>query len=377
MSEKPKILIVDDEVRNRILLEDICISMGYDTLQADDGTSALAMMSQQLPDLVLLDIMMPQMNGLEVLERISDNSKLKHMPVIVVTALDEINHAVKCIEKGAIDYLPKPFNITVLSARIKNSIEKKIAQDQQDHLSSLIKTNYDILLLAEKTRDTLSHMIVHDINTALTVIHMNTELILLKDQDKKQLDATSAECLKTIQKSVGDITMLTSSMLDISKIENGEMPVNICKVEVISQLKKVMSEYLSISKNKSICLNLHHNYKQIYINADVYLFLRIIKNLVSNAFKFARTNISITCSFKEGGNKTVISIVDDGPGIPTKYLTKVFEKYFQIEMKKNKKSYGVGLGLAFCKLAVEAQGGEIWAKSEEGEGASFHVSFQT
>ena len=130
MSASAKILVVDDTPNNVILLEDMLTARGYEVSTAIDGAEALGKMASETPDLVLLDIMMPRMNGYQVLEHLRADARLRHIPVIMISAVDEIQSVVRCIELGAEDYLPKPFNLTLLRARVGASLEKKRLRDE-------------------------------------------------------------------------------------------------------------------------------------------------------------------------------------------------------------------------------------------------------
>ncbi|MDP8207870.1 MAG: hybrid sensor histidine kinase/response regulator [Candidatus Electryonea clarkiae] len=377
MQKKPLILIVDDNELNRILLNDLVVALGYKPLLAINGAVALKLMETQIPDIVLLDILMPELDGYGVLDRMKSSETLRHTPVIMITAIDDIESAARCIEKGADDYMTKPFNSTLLKARIVGSLEKKRLRDSEQLLHKELKESFESLQRAENARDALSHMIVHDLNAPLTVMMGFTNL-LQYEVDNEEIDQLLLQkYYSKIEKSIVEMSSLVKGILDVSKLENGEMSVSMGKFDVVPLFWEQIERFTPPAKDRGIQLSFVSEEKKIFLNADKTLLSRVLDNLITNALKHTGANTSVTGSVIEDDNSVILTIKDNGPGIPEEYIDKVFDKFFQIEARSKGKKYGVGLGLAFCKLAVEAQNGKIWVESTEREGSCFNMAFET
>ncbi len=371
-----KILIVDDIKANRDILKYLVVSLGHTPLIVENGRSALALMEDQLPDIILLDIIMPEMDGYEVLNYIKDNSNLRHIPVIMISAIDEIDSVVKCIEKGADDYLTKPFKSALLKSRIGACLEKKWLRDREMQLHEKLLENYDALKNAERARDTMVHMIVHDLRNLLSIVLGHAQILQVSinddDTDKEEI----SNCLEGIIVSSEEMSSLIRTILDVSKLESGELPVSFSTINASQVIKGLCKQYDRQAQKKGAFLSIKTESDNLMVKADKSLLSRILQNLVNNAFKHTTKGTNVTMSAKRDGENIVFSVTDNGPGIPGKYKDKIFDKYFQIETGDKRKKHGIGLGLTFCKMATEAQGGKIWVESQEGKGTSFKVALK-
>ncbi len=375
MPNIPMILIVDDQLTNRELLTDLIATMELDSQMAEDGEKALAMMEKQHPDLVLLDITMPKMDGYELLNRIKADEDLRHIPVIMITGLTDVDNVVKCLEMGADDYLTKPFNATLLRARIRGSLEKKLLHDREKLLHKELKDSYDALQKADQARDSLTQMIVHDLNNPLASIHGFTQLLKMEFLKPKYNVELIDHCINKISNSGKYLISLVQGILDVSKFEEGEMPVSLTSVDIVTNTKAILTQFEGQIENQNIELCFESVFNEMNVLADRELLSRITNNLVSNALKHTRQGTKVTCTVTLENNRALLCIADNGLGIPKEYQDKIFDKFFQVEARKEGKMYGVGLGLAFCKMATEALSGNIWVESEAGIGSRFLVSF--
>lgn len=334
-------------------------------------------MGRELPDLVLLDILMPGMDGYEVLEHMKNDTTLRHLPVIMISAVDEMESVVRCIERGADDYLLKPFNPTLLRARVTACLEKKHLRDREQELHRELAESYEALQKAEEARDGLFHMIVHDLNNPLMGV-MGFANLLGIGLDKETVDKEKLlKHAKHIQDSGTEMSSLIRSILDVSKLEAGQMPVSLAPLDAIPLLKAVTEEFAARAQTAGINLFFESRTDKVMAMADQELLPRIMQNLVSNSLRYAGRGADVTCSVRSEGDSVILGVEDNGPGIPAECKDKIFEKFFRAEAGPGKKQYGVGLGLAFCKMAAEAQEGTIFLESEEGKGTKFEVRLKT
>lgn len=377
LSNNPtKILIVDDNQTNVNFLLKSCSILGYETCVVYNGKEALALLDIEKIDLVLLDVMMPVMDGLVALEAIKSQQKFDSIPIIMVSAFDEMKYIIKSVQLGAEDYIAKPVNITLLEARINACLEKKHAHDQVVSLNKVLQDNLELLKQTEATRDNLSHMIVHDLNNPLGVILGNASMLLDHFEADETSDESVLKMIKYVFSASKEMTMMVQSLLDISKLEEKAMPVHFGSVNLNALCQSITDEMAAQFSLKRITFDFKNkNNDPIKLQSDQLLLTRIIKNLLANALKYSGSGSNVTLFINKNDDDILITVEDDGPGIPDHMKSKVFEKFFQYEMKTQGKKSGAGLGLAFCKLAVEALKGDIQVESQEGLGAKFMISF--
>ncbi len=370
MIEGAKVLIVDDSEANRVLLTDLCEVIGVETECAVDGVDALKKVNSWQPDLILLDLTMPNMDGRGVLQHLKKDDDLSTIPVVIISGVDDMANIAECIQLGADDYLVKPFEPTLLSARIRSCVAKKQAHDKEIELSKVIKNNYDKLKTAVQSRDALAHMIVHDLNNPLAAIKGYAQLMLRNKNDEEKVGRYSGIVLETSEK----MFELIQEILDVSKFESGSMDVQLEQVDSAAVTQEVIQMFEPVAKERDIVLDVQFDADHSTIMADKNLVKRVLQNLVSNALKHSPKGSQVKVSARESNGSLVFKVTDNGDGIPLEFHDKIFDKYFQVSGGKNTERSGVGLGLAFCKMAADAQGGHIWLESDASEKTAFSIA---
>ncbi len=367
---KANILVIDDDKSSCDLVKHFINKIGHSCVIANDGFAALGEISKNEPDMILLDIQMPKMDGREVLRIIKNDKLLRHIPVVMISVIDDIDTVVCCIKNGADDYLPKPFSISLLKARIDACLEKKCWIDNERQLYKELIKSYDALKKAENTRDTFFHMVVHDLKNPLANILSATELIdsTIESIDKEFLQKLSLN----MSKSIKYVLTFVDSILDISKLESNTMPVLLKDIN-ISEFSTELCEQFKLHANslgKDFMFNRAR--EAVTVVADEKLLLRVLQNLFSNALKFSPEKSSIILSVTACAKNIIFKVANEGPLIPDEYKTRIFEKYFQTDQNKLA-CKGTGLGLTFCKIAVELMGGKIWVEKEQDTRNCFKV----
>jgi len=248
---KGHILVVDDDLLNRVKLSTNLEEAGYAVTLATNGEEALQAMRAQPFDTLLLDLMMPVMNGFQVLEHIKADSSLQHLPIIVISGEDDLESIVRCIEMGAADHLPKPFNPVVLRARISACVDKKRSHDREAGLYGELQERYQQLQELEKQRDDLTHMIVHDLRTPLTSLLTGLQTI---PSVNNNLDEIQSECLEmAVQGGEGLLSMI-NELLDISKMEDGSLRLDSQAVEPAMLVRRALSQIEALAQEKRLKL---------------------------------------------------------------------------------------------------------------------------
>ena len=363
------ILAVDDIKANRDVLSRRLIRQGYDVAMAENGRQALEMLRAQNFDLVLLDIMMPEMDGYQVLQEIKADEALRHIPVIMISALHEMDSVVRCIQLGAEDYLCKPFDQTLLKARIGACLETKRGHDREVRLFDQLQQNYKLLQELEKQRDDLTHMIVHDLRTPLTSVIAGMQTLDMAGD----LNDLQRELITIASKGGETLLGMINDLLDVEKMESGTMQLEYSALDAETLIAGAMAQVASLAEFRNVSVIKQTAHELPTFQGDAGKLTRTLVNLIGNAIKFTPTGGSITIEahISEDENSVVFSVSDTGEGIPEESFARIFEKFGQVENRKAGRIMSTGLGLAFCKLAVEAHGGHIGVESILGEGSTF------
>jgi len=363
-AEQPGLLlVVDDDPSNREVLCRRLEMQGHHVTTAGSGLDALRAMREAAFDLVLLDIMMPDMDGYEVLGKIKADERLQHIPVIMISALNELQSVVRCIEAGAEDYLTKPFNPTLLKARIGASLEKKRGRDRESVLFEQLQNNYERLQELEKLRDDMRNMIVHDLRTPLTGLIVGMEM-LEADGD---LNGTQREIMAIAVGGGKTLLGMINDLLDVEKMESGSAQLQYDELTAAALVAGAVEQVATLAEFSGTTLVTEVAADLLPFAGDDKKLTRTLVNLIGNAIKFTSAGtVTVTVSRDDPGSIR-FAVRDTGEGIPAEAFDRIFEKFGQLDSGK----VGTGLGLAFCKLVVEAHDGRIMVESTVGAGSTF------
>jgi signal transduction histidine kinase len=371
-ADAPLILVADDVPANVELLFDQLHVLGFRAVAAYDGPAALRVCAERHPDLCILDVSMPagdlgvddRSTGFEVCRRIKRDPRTARIPVIFVTALNDTTDRVKAIEAGGDDFLTKPHNRLVLGARVRSLLKLKAATDA---LEESLRKQKEL----EKVRDDLMKMIVHDLKTPLT--SMIGAMEMLVDGDFGPLSDDQRRALVDTESRAQDLLSLIEDLLELAKLEESRLPLHLEPLRPASLLQEVSREWeLRVQQERAqLVLDVHDDAKAV--DADQALIKRVFSNLIQNALTHSARAVTVTLGARGEGEGTLFTVADDGVGIPPEYHDIIFRKFEQVRTPHIPRVRSSGLGLAFCKLVVEAHGGRIWVKSgPEQQGSAFH-----
>jgi two-component system, sensor histidine kinase and response regulator len=367
----PLILVADDVPANVELLFDQLHTLGYRTISADDGPSAVASCAAYCPDLCILDVSMPAGNlgvddrstGFEVCRRIKRDPRTARIPVIFVTALNDTTDRVKAIEAGGDDFLTKPHNRLILGARVRSLLKLKAATDA-------LEQSFRKLRELEKIRDDLMKMIVHDLKTPLTSVLATLEMVL--DGDFGLVTEDQRRALGDAEGKSEDLLALIEDLLEISRIEEGMIVLQPAPIAPAAFLAEVVHEWSLRFQQESAKATVDVTDDAPVFEADKNLLKRVLSNLIGNALTHTPHAVTLALSARKEGDGVLFTVADDGPGIPAEYHEVIFRKFEQVKATVPRVRSS-GLGLAFCKLVADAHGGRIWVQSAEGRGSAFHL----
>lgn len=364
MDGSTTILVVDDEAKNRDLLEALLSPQKYRVVTAADGEEAFVKVRTDHPDLIFLDVKMPGQDGFEVCRQLKSNPATWFIPVVMVTALHDREDRIRGIEAGADDFLSKPIHRWELLARTKSLLRVKSLQDD-------LQESYEQLKKLEELRDRLIQLLIHDLKGPLTSLLLQADL-LLSHQMEPLLEEKHWDGLRRMRKHVEYLAHLVQSLLDVARMEEGKLPIRREVLRIEELVGILLQEFEGAYASKGVSLQAQVASGLPAISGDRDLLKRVLLNLLKNALDYTPAGGEVTVGVRqESGGLLTIWVQDTGVGIPHAFQEKIFEKFTQVHLREAQERRGTGLGLTFCKLAVEEHGGRIWVESDEGKGSRF------
>jgi K+-sensing histidine kinase KdpD len=369
----PLILVADDVPANVELLFDQLHVLGFRAVAAYDGPSALQACFEHRPDLCILDVSMPagdlavddRQTGFEVCRRIKRDPRTKSIPVIFVTALSDTTDRVKAIEAGGDDFLTKPHNRLVLGARVRSLLKLKAATDA-------LEDSYRKLREVEKMRDDLMKMIVHDLKTPLTSVLATTEM--LRDGDFGSVTERQVKALSDVEGKSEDLLALIEDLLEVWRLEEASITLDLQPIAPAAMFAELRHEWALRFKQENADAVVDVAEDTPVFEADKALLMRVLGNLVQNSLTHTGSSVKLSFGAKKDGDGVLLTVADNGPGIPEEYHELIFRKFERVKNPNIPRTRSSGLGLAFCKLVIDAHGGRIWVRSAgEGQGSAFHM----
>lgn len=365
---EPTVLIVDDINENLQLLGSILDEQDIEFCYATNGKEALESVSFNKPDLILLDVNMPEMTGFEVCEILKNDPDTKEIPVIFLTAKTEPEDILKGLTVGGIDYITKPFNAKELITRVKShldlSISKQIIAAQN---KSLIKLNQE-LNEAIATKDKFFSIIAHDLKDPFHTLLGFSDLIL------STFDMRKPEDIKRLVKLIKESSMhgfdLLNNLLEWSRTQTGSIKYDPAIINLSTTVNELLLLLTKTAEKKSLLLTSAIP-EDCTVYADEMMIQTVIRNLVSNALKFTEAGGVVRIESRTLEDETEIIVSDTGLGIPAEHLGKLFSISENYSTSGTDMERGTGLGLLLCKEFVEKNGGKIQVKSTPGEGSEF------
>lgn len=343
------VLAVDDEPANLDLISRRLAALGCAVLRASSGEQALAIADKERPDLVLLDVMMPGIDGWETCRRLKANERTSGIPVIFVTAKDQTDDVVTGFEAGGVDYVAKPFEPVELAARVRSALFTKKLQDQ-------LRASNEELRKVERSRQELIGMLGHDIRNLANSVVAFLQLVGMGQLDPSRPEF--AELLGLSESNVSEMLRMVNALLDVYKLEEGRLEAVPQAIRLEEIARKSISQVKPEARAKNITVTSAVGDATVFV--DDGLVVRVLTNLLANAVRHTPTGGKVHIEARkadEGTDFVLIRVSDTGPGITTADAPNVFDRFYQGGNGRSRG--GTGLGLAFCRLAVALHGGTI------------------
>lgn len=360
-----KILIVDDVMSNVLLLKVLLTNEKFAIATASNGRQALEQVEKENPDLVLLDVMMPDMSGFEVAQHLKSNPNTADIPIIFLTALNSTADIVKGFQVGANDFISKPFNKEELIIRVTHQISLVAAK-------RLILSKTEELQRTIAGRDKLYSVIAHDLRSPMGSIKMVLNMLILNLPSEK-IGAEMYELLTMANQTTEDVFSLLDNLLKWTKSQIGKLNVVYQDVDLVEVTDGVIVIFSMVASLKKIRIR-EMKPEKMMVNADIDMLKTVVRNLLSNAIKFSKENSEVLVKMEEVDGMAVVSVQDYGCGISEEGQKKLLHTDTHFSTFGTNNEEGSGLGLLLCKDFVVKNGGKLWFTSKEGEGSIFSFS---
>lgn len=353
MKSNNTILVIDDEEQNFDVIEILLFREGYTLHFAQSGNAAFSFLEKNKVDAILLDVMMPEMDGIEFCRRIRANHQIDYIPIVVVTALNTKEDLARCLEAGADDFVSKPISGIELRARVKSMLRIK-------HQHDALRNN---LLL----REDMVNMMVHDFSNHLVSIILGCEALRDNNNQSRQ-----DKQIQLMENSAKQLQSLTDSLLMMAKLEADKMLIEAENVRLGEIIESALEDFDFLAKSRKIEIinDVPSSDKKVCLDEKV--IRRVLDNLISNAIKFSPANSQIKLCVEYPENlQARIKVFDEGQGISDKLKQIIFDKFQVGQVVKGITQ--TGLGLAFCQLAIHAHHGKIFVQDNQPQGTIFTI----
>jgi K+-sensing histidine kinase KdpD len=376
LKSKAKVLVVDDSKESVDLLEYFLKPAGYEIFKANDGAAALEIVENTPPDIILLDVMLPKINGYEVCEKLKKRQSTFHIPIIMITVLKELKDKIKALEAGADDFLSKPFDSVELLTRVRSLLRIKFYHDEIIRRNLELEKQKEALLREDLLKKELTNLIIHDMKNPLFVIQGNLQMM---EMNRPVATPESSEVYtQRIARSSRSLLRMILNLLDISRLEQQKMEIEPVPADLNSLVNDIVESLKDIPEHqsKSVHMKLREDFSSIFVDKNI--FERVLENCFNYVFQNTPEFMSVQIETSQGSDDSIqLRISHDGKPVPDEFKDKIFLKNAQPELKKMGYKPARGLGLIFCRLAMEAQGGKISLDAQSKDRNTFILEIPT
>lgn len=351
-----RILVVDDQPTNIQVLGSALGALGHEIIPACDGLTALKRLALRPPDLILLDFLMPGMDGCEVCRQLKENPEWKDIPVIFLSAADDKDFIVRALEAGGVDYITKPFNQAELISRVRTQLVLKSASDRLKQLA--------------EDKDELLGMLAHDMNNYLGGMNMSAEL--LQEGIDRLKDERLAKLSGNILQSTAQLLSFMKEFLANAATDYGFTPAP-TPLNLVDVARGVVQQYQETARRKKIEIRTDFPPRESVVLADASALDQVLDNLLSNAIKFSPAGRRVYVSVGLAERQVECVIRDEGPGFTAEDKARMFRRYGRLSARPTGGEPSTGLGLSIVRKLVQAMNGELSCESSQGQGAAFSI----
>ncbi len=374
----PTVLVVDDEPQNLEVLQGFLQLEGFHVVTAQDGESALLKLPASQPDLVLLDVRLPGVDGFEVCRRIKNNPATAFVPVVIVTALQGTQERLRGVAAGADEFLSKPYDHTELITRVKALLRAKRYHDEVRAANSQLEQRVN-----ERTAELeralaelrgLDHLksqfitnVSHELRTPLQ--HVKGYIDLLAEGAMGNLTLKQVEGLNLAQEAVERLEKVVYDIVDFSTLDENALVFE--PVYLLDVCRSVINGYTAMANRRKVSITLAMLPDLPLVNADRVAVTRVLQHLLDNAIKFGPASQVVQIQVDRHNERVRVAVRDQGPGLAPAEVERIFDVFYQVDGSATRKAGGLGVGLALVRKLVEAHGSQVTVMSQLGKGSSF------
>ena len=364
--DAPLVLVVDDSPDIREYVAQ-CLKSRYRVVTATDGAKGLEMARIVRPNLVVSDVMMPNMTGFEMTRALRENDVTKQIPVVLVTSKATPEDKIEGLEAGANDYVAKPFSARELLARVENLLRVQEQKSSLERLNSDLLASNTALRQASEMKSQLLSIASHDMKNPLTAIREFARILREESDQTHQL-----ELLDMIFDSSNDMLALISQLLDSAALEGGNLEVAREQTDLVDLAERVVERNVRMADRKGQVIHMTmDDAEACAISVDGERIREAMDNLISNAIKYSPLKSNIYVSMSRQRGEVVFSVRDEGPGLTDEDHSRVFGKFRKLSARPTGGETSTGLGLSIVKQIIELHGGRVFAEGEPGKGSTF------
>ena len=360
-----KILIVDDVMSNVLLLKVLLTNEKFQIATANNGHQALEQVENEKPDLILLDVMMPDMSGFEVAQKLKSNPSTSDIPIIFLTALNSTADIVNGFQVGANDFISKPFNKEELIIRVTHQISliaaKRIIVSQTEELKKTIMG-----------RDKLYSVIAHDLRSPIGSIKMVLNMLIL-NLPSSTIGDEMHELLTMANQTTEDVFALLDNLLKWTTSQIGKLKVVYQEFNIVEVIDGIMEIFSMVAELKQIKVEFKSP-EQLDVYADIDMVKTVVRNLISNSIKYSNPESKVVVALESKDGMAIVSVHDNGCGIDDESQKKLLNADTHYSTFGTNNEEGSGLGLLLCQDFITKNGGKLWFESKKGVGSTFYVS---
>ena len=367
-----RILIVDDRLANVRLLEGALRGAGYTSITSTMQPQEVCELHRNHRyDLILLDLMMPGMDGFEVMAGLKAVDDSGYLPVLVITA--QPGHKLRALQAGAKDFISKPIDLAEMLTRVSNMLEVRLLHRQARQNSRVLEQTVDRLTEAERLKNGFLSTVSHELRTPLTSIRGS--LGLLASGATGVLSDDAIRLVEIAERNAVRLMALINDILDLDRLETGTIQLQCARVPAASIVRRAIESLPAIGQRHGVAVEVDEVSAMIWADAD--RIVQVLVNLLSNAVKFSASDGVVTIGVARKDEWLEFRVTDRGRGVPASQHLAIFERFRQVETSDAREKGGAGLGLAICKSIVEQHGGAIGVESTERNGSTFWFRVRT
>jgi two-component system sensor histidine kinase/response regulator len=355
-ADPSRILVVDDQPANIQIVGAVLGNLGYEIIPASDGATALKRVALRMPDLILLDLLMPGMGGCEVCLKLKENPDWQDIPVIFLSAADDKDLIVRALNSGGVDYITKPFNQSELISRVRTQLALKSARDQLKQLA--------------QDKEELLGILAHDLKNYLGGIKMSAELMSrqIKGMNNERLSQLADNTIRSSALAMAFVKEFLANTATDHAFTLKPAAVNLADVAATA-----VQQCQEAARQKKMEIQTDFPAEAVMALGDLSAFDQVLDNLISNALKFSPSGKNIFVSVRQVNGFAECTVRDEGPGFTTEDKTKMFGRYERLSARPTGGEPSTGLGLSIVRKLVQAMNGELLCDSNPGQGTAFTI----